>query len=164
MNGTQAIQAALGSTKFVLEMLLGDFTDEELLVRPVAGANHLAWQIGHLIGSEISIVRGQLPDAVYPELPAGFKEAHEMGRTSDDGPAGFASKAEYLALFAAVRAASLTAVGHLTDDDLDRPTIGNMAGFCPKLGDMLLLIANHTMMHVGQFSVVRRKLGKPVMM
>ena len=38
-----------------------------------------------------------------------------------------------------------------------------MAGFAPKLGDFFLLIANHTMMHVGQFTTARRKLGKPVL-
>ena len=35
--------------------------------------------------------------------------------------------------------------------------------FAPTLGAMLLLNANHVMMHAGQFSVVRRKLGKPIL-
>ena len=34
--------------------------------------------------------------------------------------------------------------------------------FTPTLGALIILIANHTMMHAGQFTVVRRKLGKPV--
>ena len=38
-----------------------------------------------------------------------------------------------------------------------------MAKFAPTVGAMLLLNANHTMMHAGQFTVVRRKLGKPVL-
>jgi hypothetical protein len=32
----------------------------------------------------------------------------------------------------------------------------------PSLGGALLLAANHVMMHAGQFTVVRRKLGKPI--
>ena len=46
---------------------------------------------------------------------------------------------------------------------LDRPTTGRMAKFAPTVGAMLLLVSNHTLMHGGQFTVVRRKLGKPVL-
>ena len=42
-------------------------------------------------------------------------------------------------------------------------TTGQMAKFAPKLGNLFLLQANHALMHGGQFSVVRRKLGKPVL-
>ena len=38
-----------------------------------------------------------------------------------------------------------------------------MAQMAPTLGALLLLNANHVMMHAGQFTVVRRKLGKPVL-
>jgi hypothetical protein len=38
-----------------------------------------------------------------------------------------------------------------------------MAKHAPTLGDIFLLLATHTMMHAGQFTVVRRKLGKPVL-
>jgi hypothetical protein len=38
-----------------------------------------------------------------------------------------------------------------------------MAKFAPTVMALFLLTANHQMMHAGQFSVVRRKLGKPVL-
>jgi hypothetical protein len=38
-----------------------------------------------------------------------------------------------------------------------------MAAMAPTLGAQFILAANHTMMHQGQFSVARRKLGKPVL-
>jgi hypothetical protein len=38
-----------------------------------------------------------------------------------------------------------------------------MAPFAPTLGALFVLVANHALMHGGQFSVVRRKLGKPVL-
>ena len=34
----------------------------------------------------------------------------------------------------------------------------------PTLADLFLMLSTHTMMHAGQFTVVRRKLGKPVLM
>jgi len=38
-----------------------------------------------------------------------------------------------------------------------------MAKIAPTLGALILLQSNHTLMHAGQFTVVRRKLGKPVL-
>lgn len=159
MTGQEAIVSALGSTGGMLNMFLGDFTDADMLVRPVPGANHTAWQLGHLIDSEVKMLLSQLPDAKVPVLPAGFAETHNQERSKTD--AGFLTKAAYLNLFEEVRAATTAAVAGA---DLDKASTGNMAPFAPKLGDFFLLIANHTMMHVGQFTAVRRKLGKPVLM
>ena len=55
----------------------------------------------------------------------------------------------------------MAAVGKLSDADLDKPTSG--PANINTVGGLLNLISNHTMMHGGQFSVVRRKLGKPVL-
>ncbi len=38
-----------------------------------------------------------------------------------------------------------------------------MARFAPTVGHLLLMLSNHDLMHAGQFSVLRRKLGKPVL-
>jgi uncharacterized damage-inducible protein DinB len=158
MNASTAIRKALESTHRVLTMYLGDLSDADLLVRPVPGANTIAWQVGHLIRSE-SMAAKHIPAAKYPELPAGFADRHDNKRAGDDGP-GLATKAVYLDLFAKAREATLKAVDGLSETDLDKPTGWEMA---PTLGQLLLLIANHTMMHAGQFTVVRRKLGKPVL-
>ncbi len=162
MTGKDAIQSALASTKSYLECYVGDYTDADLLVRPVPTANHAAWQIGHIIAGEWYMVSSQLPDAKYPELPAGFAETHDNKNAGADGPAGFLTKAEYLSLFDQVRAATLAAIAGLSDADLDRPTTGGPAAYAPTLGKLLLLAADHTLMHAAQFSVVRRKLGKPI--
>jgi len=129
----------------------------------VPGANHIAWQVGHLIASERNMVRSNLPDTPYPELPAGFADRHGPKETTRDDPAGFATKAVYLDLFNKTRQATLEALAKLSDADLDRPTEGGMAKFAPTLGAFFVLVVNHTMMHAGQFSVTRRKLGKPIL-
>lgn len=162
MTAKDAIQYALQSTEGMLAMYFGDLSDADLLVRPVPGANHIAWQIGHLIGSERHLVE-TIPGGSYPELPAGFNEKHSTKNGKDDDPKGFLSKAEYLDLFKKTRAATIALVGKLSDVDFDKPTSGSMAQFAPTWGTLFLLVANHTFMHGGQFTVVRRKLGKPVL-
>jgi hypothetical protein len=164
MNGIAVIQSALAGTRQVFEAYFKDLSDADLFLRPVPGANHLAWQLGHLIHSEVLLVKSELPEAAYPALPAGFAEAHTRDTAGKDGPGnGFLTKEQYLSLFAAVRAATTKTVAGLSDADLDRPSVGVMKGFAPRLGDLLLLVSNHTLMHGGQVTVVRRKLGKPVL-
>src|SRR5260370_14899392 len=106
MRATDTIKAALNSTQHMLEWFLSDLSDADLLVRPVPGANHIAWQIGHLINAEKNLVRSELPDAGYPDLPAGFAEQHAKNTATSDSPADFRSKAEYLDLFKKMRAAT----------------------------------------------------------
>lgn len=162
MKGTEAIQGCLKSTQQVLGMYLADLSDADLLVRPVPNANHIAWQFGHLIAAEPHLVHMVLPDARFPEFPAGFDAKHGKDCAGKDAPGDFYTKAEYVNLFNKVREASMAAVGKLSDADLDKPNTSKMAQFAPTIGAQFLLVANHTLMHAGQFTVVRRKLGKPI--
>lgn len=163
MNGCQVMKAALESTKGNLTWYVSDFTDADLLVRPVPGANHAAWQIGNVIFGDIYLVTSVLPETKYPELPSGFADLHGTKGASQEGPEGFLTKAEYIKLFTEVRDATIAAVDKLTDADLDRPTSEQMRSWCPTLGHVFLMASNHTLMHSGQFTVIRRKLGKPVL-
>src|SRR5262249_28655457 len=144
-------------------MYLSDLSDADLLVRPVPGANHIAWQLGHLIVAEPMLLADQLPGATYPELPAGFKEQHDKKTAAVDPPKGYGTKASYLELFGKMRGATIANLAKISEADLDKPTTNMMANLAPTLGALLLLTANHTTMHSGQFTVVRRKLGKPVL-
>jgi hypothetical protein len=163
MTGREAIKAALEATRGNLHWYVSDFSDADLLVRPVPGANHAAWQIGNVIGGDIYLVQAELPDAKFPELPAGFMEQHGSPGAKDDDPKKFLTKEQYLKLFDAVRSASIAALDKLTDADLDRPTSEKVRAFAPTLGHLFLMVSDHTLMHTGQFTVIRRKLGKPVL-
>jgi hypothetical protein len=163
MNAKQAIKTALTSTQTIVGWYLGDLSDADLLVRPVPQSNHIAWQLGHLISAEIALLGKNLPGVAYPELPAGFADRHNKTTAASDPPKGFGTKGEYLDLFTRVRGATIAALENGTEADLDKPTVGDMAKFAPTLGALILLQSNHTLMHAGQFTVVRRKLGKPVL-
>ena len=158
MNAKDAIQTALTGTQDVLNRYLADLSDADLLVRPAPGANHIAWQLGHLVASEHWQLT-KVPGAKPPDLPAGFAEAHGKDRTKADGPQGFRTKEEYLALARKMREASLATLEKVPDAALDQPS---GIKYAPTVGAVFLMIGNHPLMHAGQFAVVRRKLGKPV--
>ncbi|HEV3258046.1 MAG TPA: DinB family protein [Gemmataceae bacterium] len=163
MNAQDAIRTALQSTHQCLASYLSDLSDADLLVRPAPSANHIAWQLGHLISAEVGLLDKQVPGARYPQLPAGFAEQHSKATAAAESPTGFRTKEEYLGLFNQAREATLAALVRLSDADLDKPVTGNIARFAPTVGALLIMTSNHTLMHAGQFTVVRRKLGKPVL-
>ncbi len=163
MTGVDAIRTALESTHHLITWFLSDLSDNDLLVRPAPGANHIAWQMGHFIVSESKLANQPTFKAVYPELPAGFDKQHSAETHSREPAIGFATRAEYVDLFTKVRQATIAGLSALKDSDLDAPTQGKIATFAPTLGALLLLTSNHGLMHAGQFSVVRRKLGKAVL-
>jgi hypothetical protein len=163
MTAKDAIKYALTSTQNLLKWYVSDLSDADLLTRPAPGANHLAWQLGHLISAEPHLLGPLLPGVNYPELPAGFAEQHGKATAAVDPPKGFGTKEQYLGLLSRTREATLAALERLPDADLDGPVSGDMGKFAPTVGAMFLLQANHTLMHAGQFTVLRRKLGKPVL-
>jgi hypothetical protein len=163
MNAKDVLRHALKANHDILTNYLSDLSDADLLVRPAPGANHIAWQLGHLITTEGRAFPPNIPGAQATELPAGFAEQHSKETAASDSTKGWGTRAEYLALFGKVRAATLAALDQLPEADLDKPITGRIARLAPTVGALFLLAANHEMMHAGQFTVTRRKLGKPVL-
>src|SRR5262245_1588203 len=126
MNAKDAIKNSLNSNHSVLKMYLGDLSDADLLVRPVPGANHIAWQLGHLITADAKSFLPLIPGATAVELPAGFAEKHTKETAASDRPTDFYTKAEYLELSDKIRGAMLAGIDKITDADLDRPMSGQM--------------------------------------
>ena len=75
MNANEAIKSALATAEMISMAYLEDLTDEEMMVRPLDGCNHIKWQVGHLIASEHKMINSCCPGAL-PKLPVGFAERY----------------------------------------------------------------------------------------
>lgn len=151
----------LKATHGMLAGAVADLTEAEMFVRPVPGANHPFWQIGHLVSAESHMLNKfcGLPMNVPAEWHAKFKN---KVTNHEDSPAFFGvSKDELMKQFGAVRQATIAYAEKLTDEDLKKPTGWDMA---PTVGALIGLNLGHTTMHLGQVQVLRRKLGKPILM
>ena len=162
MNTREAIKYTYGTPDHICRGYLGDLKDADLLLRPVPGANHIAWQLGHLINTEYETIEAICPGS-SPPLPAGFKEKHTKSTATSDDPKAFLTKDEYLKLYDQVRAGTFKALDTLKESDFDKPAPEQMREFCPTVGAVFLLHPQHWLMHAGQWVIVRRKLGKPAM-
>jgi hypothetical protein len=163
MTAKDVILRTLAMSEALTKGYLADLTAADLLIRPVPGQNHIAWQLGHLLLSEQSFVDGIKPGS-SPKLPPGFEEGHAMDKTKVDDPSKYHSPEEYLKLRAAQREATKKVLADLDEAAIDAPSPEGMRQMAPTVGGVFLLIGNHDLMHLGQFVSVRRKLDKPIAM
>jgi uncharacterized damage-inducible protein DinB len=158
MDIKQAIRANLAASDFLVQGYLADLTDAELLARPCKGANHIAWQLGHLIAAERHLIEQAAPGKM-PALPAGFAERHKKETAALDDAKAFLTKAEYLALAKQIRAAALDIVAGMSEADFDKP-VTKVPPFIKTAGELFLFLGPHWTMHAGQWAVTRRSLGR----
>jgi hypothetical protein len=157
MTPKDLIKNTVNFCRSVRTAYLDDLTDAELTVRPVPGANHIGWQLGHLIVSEHALAEAGYP---MPDLPEGFAESYSEATAKSNDPAMFHTKAQYPHWLEEQRAATLSALNALPESDLDKPLPESCREYAPTVGVTFNLIGIHEMMHAAQFVAIRRKLGK----
>lgn len=159
MNAHGALRNALATGEMISLGYLNDLSDEDILVRPVPGTNHIAWQLGHLIAAENGMMEETCPGSM-PALPAGFGDKHNSDTAASDDPQAFLSKDEYLRLYREQREATLKGLDSLNEADFDRPAPERFRQYAPTVGAVIGMQASHWLMHAGQWAVIRRKLGR----
>ena len=159
MTAKDAIRNTIDACHGIAQDYLADLTDADLLVRSVPGANHIAWQLGHLIASEHEMMT--MLGHKMPDLPSGFAAAHSNETAPSDDPAKFAKKDEYLALMEQMRSATLAALDATPEADLDKPAPESMRAYAATVAAGFNIVGLHDLMHAGQFVPIRRKLGRP---
>lgn len=146
----------------LLKATLSDFSDADILARPCPNANHPAWQLGHLISVEGRMLANFNPSAPST-LPMDYEKKFTKETAGNNDASFFPKKSEILDQFAKTRGAVVAWVKTLKPADLDNPTPEKYRNFVPTLGHLISFIPDHTAVHIGQFQVLRRKLGKPVL-
>jgi hypothetical protein len=158
MNACEVLKVGLQMADFVSQAYLADLSDAELLQRPHPQCNHINWQVGHIILSEHQMLEQCFPGKM-PALPAGFEQQYARDAGGSDDPARFATKEVLLRTYREQRDATLAVIDSLSDGDLERET---GIHYAPTLASLLSIQGSHWLMHCGQWVVVRRALGKPV--
>lgn len=156
MNAHEAIRLSIDMGATVTMAYVADLTDEDLLRRPTPGCNHINWQIGHCIRSEHEEINKIAPGSM-PPLPAGFTDKYNKETAGVDDLKKLCTKAELIEAYQAQRAGTIAALEKTSAADLDRPT---GIEYAPNVGAIFELQGSHWLMHVGQWAVVRRQLGR----
>jgi hypothetical protein len=161
MSPKDALRLSIEMSDYIINAYIGDLSDADLLIRPVPGMNHIAWQLGHLISAERGFTDMVKPGSC-PPLPAGFDEAYTKETTTIDDPRKFHTLAQYQELWKAQRAATLAVLDGYPEAELDKKDAEKFPEWAPTVAALLAMSGTHALMHCGQFVAVRRMLGKPV--
>jgi hypothetical protein len=154
-------QELLATSRYIMSTYLSDMSDDDILVCPVEGAHHTAWQLGHLTVNERRMVEGVKSGAGIA-LPPSFEHAHGK-EVAVDSQAGFWKVSEYREMMTTQRTKTLELLASLTEGELAKPAPEFMRGYARYVSSVFLSIASHETMHAGQIAVVRRRLVKPVL-
>jgi hypothetical protein len=158
MKTQDAIKIELGTAEIIANAYLDDLSDADLMHRPHPQCNHLNWQVGHLVASEFEMMNPFVPGGM-PPLPEGFAARYSKETAGSDDPSQFATKAELMAAFRTQRDATLAALARTGEAEFDKET---GISYAPTLAALYLVQGSHWLMHCGQWVIVRRQLGKPV--
>ena len=161
MSNAELFSKNILQTKGMIDMFLKDFSDADMMFRPAQTANHAIWQMGHLANSVRGMVTACAPGAAFP-----YEDDTRFGKSkaSIDDPAFFPTKAELLARFDQGMDFAAAWVAKLSDAEMAKPTPEAIQRFAPTVAHIAILLASHPFMHMGQFTVTRRALGKPILM
>jgi hypothetical protein len=160
MDAKTVIRTVIDNSAMIVNLYLNDLSDQEMLHRPAPDANHIKWQLGHLIQSEHQMLEGCFPGQM-PNLPVGFKERYSREHCRSDEADQFDSKDRLLDLYRQQREATLKLLDQVTPEDLDRPGPESMRSYVPTVASAFLMQDVHWTMHAGQWAVIRRQLGRP---
>jgi len=161
MDIRDALKNNYQTSQMVCGAYLGDLTDEESMKRPHADCNHVNWQVGHLIASEHGMA-GACVEGALPALPEGFAEKYSKETASSDDASAFVPHSQLMEIAKTQGEAVLKMIDGISDADFDKPAPEYMQTYASNIGAVVNMLGSHWMMHAGQWVIVRRELGREV--
>lgn len=155
------IEAAREDTKRFLE----DLSDDEWFAQPFEGANHIAWQVGHLATAEYGIVVGEALGRTFADvdwLTDDFRTLFRRESVPQSDAGSYPQPTEIVAMLDRVHRHALDGLATVSDDLLDEPSAHGHPLAETRL-DALHLCAWHEGVHTGQIAMLRRAIGRPPM-
>jgi hypothetical protein len=160
MKAIDLIRGALRMSDEFTAKLAADMRDEPMTRTTSRGGNHPLWIVGHL-----AVVEGGIPRILFgePNPVEHWGALFGQGSTPMDDRAAYPSFDEVLATYRGLRAKNLARLEEIGEAGLDRPPQAVPPGFENEMrtvGQTLLTMAMHQMMHFGQLADARRAAGR----
>lgn len=141
--------------------LVADLSDDQIVLQPVAGMNHPAWVLGHLLMVDGTFL--VLAGGAKPALATDWMEIYGRGSIPVADKTKYKPKNWYLDQMASVRNQVIERLKVLTPADMAQPhpDPARRERF-PTVGHNLFAYGTwHEAYHAGQLSAWRRVLGLP---
>lgn len=146
----------------MLTGIVSDIPEEKMTAQPIAGMNHPAWLLGHLLGLEQKIATGVIGKTVRHPLPSDWWEVYGIGSVPRAEPALYKSKAFCMEALGETSKIIADYFRELKDADLEKPIPdASLAKHFSNLASLLVVIPTHRAYHTGQIASWRKAMGMP---
>lgn len=161
MDIRDALKNNYQTSQMVCAAYLADLTDEESMKRPHVDCNHVNWQVGHIIASEHGMASA-CAEGALPALPEGFADKYTKETAASDDASAFVPHSQLMEIAKSQSEAVLKMIDGISDADFDNPAPEHMQSYASNIGAVVNMLGSHWMMHAGQWVVVRRELGRAI--
>lgn len=146
----------------MLPTLLDGIADPQLAAQPIAGMNHPAWILGHILAVEHRIGGGLLGANWKIVLDPGWWDVYGFGSIPQSDRSRYKSKDFYMTCLDETANMIAAFCEEASDADLDKAVPhAEMAKFFPTLSIALGAAATHRAYHSGQLAIWRKAMGLP---
>jgi len=141
------------------KMLAGqvaDIPDAQMSAQPIAGMNHPAWLLGHILGLEHKVATSVMGRSLSLQLPADWWDIYGIGSTPKAEPKLYKSKAFYMQGLDETSKAIAAYIREMKDADLANPLPDPLlAKSFPNFETLLVALPTHRAYHAGQIAIWR---------
>ncbi len=146
----------------MLPTLTADIRDDQMSLQPVAGVNHPAWILGHLLAVETKIATGVLGRPLKTALDGNWWEIYGIGSVPKPDRAMYKPKDFYLAALAETCGQITAFIATKSDSDMDLPNPdAQLSQLFPTIGMAVCVAITHRAYHTGQIATWRKLAGLP---
>lgn len=146
----------------MLPTLMEGISNDQLSAQPVAGMNHPAWILGHLLAIEQKIAGDILGCRLKISLDSGWWDVYGIGSTPKPDRKIYQSIEFYIKGLAETAEQIAIYVKQKTDAELDAPnTDPQLSKAFPTISIALGAAVAHRAYHTGQLATWRKAMGMP---
>ncbi len=146
----------------MLPTLLDGISDAQLAAQPIAGMNHPAWILGHLLAVEQKIAKEVLHRPINLTLDPSWMEIYAMGTLPKSDRTIYKDKGFYLAGLAETATAIANYINQTPEAEMDAPNPDpHLATVFPTIATLVAVVPVHRAYHSGQIATWRKAMGLP---
>jgi DinB superfamily len=162
MNAIQILKQSITMSRHMTFDLINDLKDEPFAQPTVNGGNHATWILGHIAHTDSSLLNKMIQGKETCTLEH-LTEHFSFGTQPSTDTSTYPSYDSLLKDSETSHHEALAYLETLSDDDLDKPSIG-----CPEewkslfgtVGQCYSTMSLHPCMHYGQLADIRKSLGR----
>ena len=146
----------------MLPTLLTDMREDQLADQPIAGMNHPAWILGHLLTFEHRIAGDIMHRPLQVSLDADWLEVYGIGSTPKSQRRLYKSREFYMTALQETAAQIAAYIAEKSDADLEAPNPDpQFSSALPTMAKLLGAAVTHRAYHSGQLAIWRKAMGLP---